>query len=144
MIRHLRGLDRYPIRLVSGILLLTIGICALSGWSVYHTQRVVVAGERRLLRQEQLHGSIQYLDEVLTMSARMAAASGAPQWDARYHRYAETAGIVGHARPHIMRNVDGGRCPAHVCLDGRGSLCQGSKMIEEKRQSSLFAQPPGA
>lgn len=92
MVRRLRAPDRHPIRLVSSILLLTVCVCALLGWSVYHTQRVFAAGEERLIRQEQLNGSIVYLDEALTMSARMAAASGAAssgaKWDARYHRLA--------------------------------------------------------
>src|SRR5438552_2626519 len=88
MIRQLRNLDRYPIRLLTGILLLTVCICALLGWNVYHAQQVFDRGERRLIREEQLHGSILHLDEVLTMSARMAAASGDLRWDARYHRFA--------------------------------------------------------
>lgn len=88
MLSALLGLIRYPIRLVSAILVLTVCTCALSGWSAYHAQQVSGAAGRRLARQEQLHGSILYLDEVLTMSARMAAASGAPQWAARYRLYA--------------------------------------------------------
>jgi len=39
---------------------------------------------QRDFRIEQLRGQIVHLDEVLTMSARMAAATGDPQWEVRY------------------------------------------------------------
>ena len=40
-----------------------------------------------LLRIAELTGQITHLDEVLTMSSRMAAATADPAWEARYHRY---------------------------------------------------------
>ncbi|MGE0267921.1 MAG: sensor histidine kinase [Candidatus Omnitrophota bacterium] len=39
------------------------------------------------LRIEQLRGTIIHLDEVLTMSARMAAETGDPQWESRYRTF---------------------------------------------------------
>ena len=41
---------------------------------------------RQAMRLEGLAGQIKYFDEVLTMSARMAAATGAPEWESRYRR----------------------------------------------------------
>ena len=38
---------------------------------------------RRVERVTQLSGTIRHLDEVLTMSARMSAATGNPAWEAR-------------------------------------------------------------
>jgi signal transduction histidine kinase/ActR/RegA family two-component response regulator len=53
---------------------------------------VTAISETRLIRQqnlriEQLRGTIVHLDEVLTMSARMAAASGDARWEKRYRSF---------------------------------------------------------
>jgi hypothetical protein len=39
------------------------------------------------LRIEELRGVIRHLDEVLTMSARMAAATGDLKWEERYRHF---------------------------------------------------------
>ena len=39
------------------------------------------------LRIKELQGVIVHLDEVLTMSARMAAATGDPAWERRYRQF---------------------------------------------------------
>ena len=53
-------------------------------WSTYdlYTHDAIIKGQ--VWRAEELRGTIIHLDEVLTMSARMAAATGDPQWEARY------------------------------------------------------------
>jgi PAS domain S-box-containing protein len=53
----------------------------------YRSNKVMQAAERRHFRISQLRGTIIHLDEVLTMSARMAAATGDLTWEARYHEY---------------------------------------------------------
>ena len=42
---------------------------------------------RAELRLNRLSGTIMHLDEVLTMSAKMAAITGAPEWERRYLRF---------------------------------------------------------
>ena len=42
--------------------------------------------QNRAFQAEQVHGVITHLDEVLTMSSRMAAATGDLQWEQRYRR----------------------------------------------------------
>lgn len=79
---------RHPLRLLSGILLVTVAVCAWLSFSVYHAYSTVEDGHRRLARHEHLHGEILRLDEALTMSATMAAASGEPRWENRYQRLA--------------------------------------------------------
>ena len=52
--------------------------------------RVHVSSQRILAEQgrlKELIGTIVHLDEVLTMSARMAAATGDPTWEARYRQF---------------------------------------------------------
>lgn len=44
----------------------------------------------RAAQAEKLTGDIIYLDEVLTMSARMAAATGEHKWTERYNAHVDT------------------------------------------------------
>ena len=52
-----------------------------SAWSAYRTFDEVIVNDFRL---QHLAGSVIHLDEVLTMSARMNAATGEPRWEKRY------------------------------------------------------------
>ena len=55
----------------------------LETWRSYSSTRELTA---RQLRLGQLQGVVIHLDEVLTMSARMAAATEQLVWETRYHR----------------------------------------------------------
>jgi signal transduction histidine kinase/CheY-like chemotaxis protein len=73
-----------PIRALS----LALGLTAVAlTWLAWNTAASVTRMERtkaRDLRIAELRGTIVHLDEVLTMSARMAAATGDPRWEERY------------------------------------------------------------
>ncbi|MDQ2979353.1 MAG: ATP-binding protein [Acidobacteriota bacterium] len=62
---------------------------ALGGlaWNAVTSTERIEETKLRDLRIESLRGRIVYLDEVLTMSARLAAATGDSQWEARYRRF---------------------------------------------------------
>ncbi len=62
---------------------------ALGGlaWHVATSVGHLEEAHGRHLRLKQLHGTIVHLDEVLTMSARMAAATGDPRWETRYRTF---------------------------------------------------------
>jgi rsbT co-antagonist protein RsbR len=79
---------RHPLRLLSGILLVTVAACTWLSFSGYRAYLTVENSHRRLARHEHLHGEILRLDEALTMSATMATASGEPRWEDRYQRLA--------------------------------------------------------
>ena len=72
----------------TGALALSLLLTALTlGWlsyGSYATSAGVARASERHARAAELHSTIVYLDEVLTMSARMAAATGEAQWEARY------------------------------------------------------------
>ncbi len=56
----------------------------LNSWTAYQQfDRVIVAD----LRLQKIMGTIVYLDEVLTMSAQMNAATGDASWEQRYKRF---------------------------------------------------------
>ena len=53
----------------------------------YDDYRYAEAQLAAIARMETVRDEIVHLDEVLTMSARMAAASGNPDWETRYRRF---------------------------------------------------------
>jgi signal transduction histidine kinase/ActR/RegA family two-component response regulator len=78
--------DRLPqlLTLAVALTLLTLGWL---GWTVFQGYRFVTEQLPASVRMEELRGQILLFDEILTMSARMAAASGDPQWEARYRQF---------------------------------------------------------
>ena len=56
-------------------------------WSSYHSIDSIEDHQRRAARMTELNGAIIHMDEVLTMSARMAAATGDEQWERRYRTF---------------------------------------------------------
>ena len=57
------------------------------GWNAWAARRVAETLQQDGLRFAELRGEILRLDEVLTMSARMAAATGDAQWEQRYRQH---------------------------------------------------------
>src|SRR5690348_12847437 len=79
--------DRFPTRLLTGAILLTSLVLGWLGWYTYDSYRTLRAIQNRNFRIQELEGSIIHLDEVLTMSARMAALTGEEFWEKRYRSY---------------------------------------------------------
>jgi two-component system cell cycle sensor histidine kinase/response regulator CckA len=77
----------FPIRLLTVALVLTTVAFAWFGWIIFDERRDAKMFQDESLRTEELRGVIVHLDEVLTMSARMAAATGDPKWEERYRRF---------------------------------------------------------
>ncbi len=78
---------RFPTQLSAITLALTLATLGWVGWNAYASYREVDTHASRDLRVEELRGVILHLDEVLTMSARMAAATGDLRWEARYRQF---------------------------------------------------------
>jgi diguanylate cyclase (GGDEF)-like protein len=79
--------QQYPARLLSIASLLTALMMAWLGWNAFNSYQVTKTMRNRVFRVEELRGTILYLDEVLTMSARMAAAANDLRWELRYREY---------------------------------------------------------
>jgi methyl-accepting chemotaxis protein PixJ len=69
---------------IVGSLMLT-GVSTVMTWNIYQSFRATVNQQFQL---EKRSGEIVHLDEVLTMSARMAASTGDRKWEERYNQYA--------------------------------------------------------
>jgi len=75
------------VRLFTAAFLLTVvTLCGLI-WYTWHSYKEFEAGQERIFKTVELTGSIVHLDEVLTMSARMAAATGDLKWEERYREF---------------------------------------------------------
>jgi len=78
---------RRPIRFLTAACLVTAAVLLLSVWSAYDSYLRFGVVSQRALKIQELRGQILHLDEVLTMSARMAAATNDPSWEARYRQF---------------------------------------------------------
>ncbi len=72
---------------LSTAVLLTGSVLAGLSWYAYRSHQITHGAMQGNLRLEELRGTIIHLDEVLTMSVRMAAATGDLAWEERYRRY---------------------------------------------------------
>ena len=64
--------------------LILIGESTWNVWAIYRNFTTVVTNQFKL---QNLSGEIVHLDEVLTMSARMAASTGDVKWEKRYRQF---------------------------------------------------------
>ena len=72
----------------------TAVVLALIGWFTVGTHRTVTHLVSEGLRLQELRGTILQFDEVLTMSTRMAAATGDARWEKRYRRFEPALGAA--------------------------------------------------
>ena len=76
-----------PMLILSSVLFVQLTFIIIMIFSVDRSEEKVRLNLQRQVRLERLQGDILHLDEVLTMSARMTAASGDLQWEERYRKY---------------------------------------------------------
>jgi PAS domain S-box-containing protein len=69
------------------ILLLLTAVLSGTGWYILHVFMDITVCHEKEHRAIELNGIIMRLDEVLTSSAQMAAATGDLKWEERYRRY---------------------------------------------------------
>ncbi|MGH9862332.1 MAG: ATP-binding protein, partial [Candidatus Acidiferrales bacterium] len=74
------------IQLLTAAVLLTGLALAWMSWTTYQSYRASLEMERGF-RIVEIRGVIMHLDEVLTMAARMAAATGERRWEERYRHF---------------------------------------------------------
>ncbi len=77
----------FPIKVFTFALVLTITLFAGLSWLVFSSYKEFETTKTQDFRLQELNGIITHLDEVLTMSARMAVATGDLQWEERYRSF---------------------------------------------------------
>lgn len=81
------ALVQFPMKLLTAALAISgLALIGLVG-SISEVGHIMDTAHQRDLRVGQLRGTIVHLDEVLTMSARMAATTGDLSWERRYRKF---------------------------------------------------------
>lgn len=75
------------LKIFAPAIVFTIIMFGTLAWFAWYSYRHMTVVEAEHFKATELVGRITHLDEVLTMSARMAAATGDPQWELRYGDY---------------------------------------------------------
>lgn len=76
-----------PVKLLIGTLVLTLLLIGWLSWNVYVSYNTIEMTVTQDVRLAELRGIIINLDEVLTMSARLAATTGDAAWVQRYETF---------------------------------------------------------
>jgi methyl-accepting chemotaxis protein PixJ len=82
--------DALQVRLVGTItisILLSLGLTGTSTWNVWRIYQGLQTTIDKQFKLQEMSDDIVYLDEVLTMSARMAASTGNTKWEDRYNQF---------------------------------------------------------
>lgn len=99
---------RDPLKLLGIGILLTSIVFGATGWYVWSARKADLSLVTHLIELQELHGRILHFDEVLTMSARMAAATGDPVWEERYREYEPKLAAAIEAVQFHHTPLDGG------------------------------------
>ena len=84
---------------------LTILIMVWISWNVWHVHTVSTAIEEQEVQFLELHGTIIHLDEVLTMSASLAATTGNMKWRKRYETMEPQLGQALDLMEHLAKQL---------------------------------------
>jgi twitching motility protein PilJ len=68
-------------------IVVSLGLTGGSAFNIWQIYRGLQTSISQQFRQQELSDKVVYLDEVLTMSARMAASTSDPKWENRYNEY---------------------------------------------------------
>jgi diguanylate cyclase (GGDEF)-like protein len=79
--------EYFPHSITQIAIVLTMALCGGVVWHVWHVYEEFRAHQTKYSQIQELMGIITYLDEVLTMSARLGATTGDAQWEDRYRRF---------------------------------------------------------
>jgi methyl-accepting chemotaxis protein PixJ len=91
--------------LISTIIISTcinLGLTGAATWSVWNTSQQLEITVSKQDRQQDLSSKLTYLDEVLTMSARMYTNTGQAMWE---KRYTETVPVYDKAFAELTKDV---------------------------------------
>jgi signal transduction histidine kinase/CheY-like chemotaxis protein len=83
----LRATAARRIRVFTLGVIVTLAFLIFPSWNTWHVYRASEKVSSQELRLERLIGTVIYLDEVLTLSARMATVTGDAGWEERYRHY---------------------------------------------------------
>jgi hypothetical protein len=87
MLHRVVSQERFPIWLHTVAGAIAGVILCWFGWNAYEGYRTTAVTIAKIEKIKELQTTITHLDEVLTTSARMAAATGERRWEERYRQF---------------------------------------------------------
>ena len=93
-------LPKSPTKVIAIAFFVNCVVLLLIVWSSYYSCKQAKLATQHSLKLKQLQGSIIHLDEVLTMSARMAATTGDAEWK---KRYSENESLLNHVLKEAIK-----------------------------------------
>ena len=118
-----------PIQLLSTAVVLTATVLGWMTWRSYQAHHLALRQRERDAEIEGLREVIVHLAEVLTMSARMAAATGDPRWEERYRQNEPTLSEAIHRAARVAPDAAMSRA-----ID---SLAAAKRKLKESEESAL-------
>ncbi len=85
--REIPSTTPFPLKVLTVAIFLTVFLFAGVGWHIWNLYTDFKTTQTRDIRLNELSGIIIHFDEVLTMSARMAAVTGDRKWESRYREF---------------------------------------------------------
>jgi methyl-accepting chemotaxis protein PixJ len=105
------------------------GLSTWNIWRIYNTSRSTINEQFSL---EKLSGKIVHLDEVLTMSAKMAASTGDLSWEKRYNQY------VPELEAAIKTTLE--KVPASIRAEAAKTDAANAKLVEMETKAFALVQ----
>jgi Amt family ammonium transporter len=114
-------------------LVLPMFLMAGIGWHVWNTYWSFKETQLRDVRLQELYGTMRYLDEILTTSARMGVATGDPHWERRYLDFLPSRNAALTAATQLSPE-------AFLSLEAAKMNAAKSKIMELERQALSLAR----
>ena len=102
----------FPILLLTLALLLTGATFSLLMRDLYKSRFTQTETDKKILKIAELRGRIIHLNEVLTMSAKMAATTGNLEWEERYREYKPQLGQAVKEAKELAPNPEDNKSAA--------------------------------
>jgi PAS domain S-box-containing protein len=102
------------------VLIMTCVVLIWSSWQTFQSFNDSKRESEKLMRMSDLHGTILYLDEVLTMSTQMAVATGDLKWEQRYRKFESSLDVA--IKEVLALTSDDGAVKAAVKTDAANKI----------------------
>jgi methyl-accepting chemotaxis protein PixJ len=108
-------------------LLLSVAMTGTSAWNVWRIYQGLQTTIDKQFKLQDLSGQVIHLDEVLTMSARMAASTGDRKWEERYNKFVPQ---LDEAIKGVLKDV-----PTAMQVDPERTDIANKKLVDLETQS---------
>lgn len=104
----------FPHRMIQTTIVITMLLCGGVVWHVWHVYEELKIHQTKFSQIQELMGIITYLDEVLTMSARLGATTGDTQWEDRYRRFEQGLDAAIKEIKNLMPDIYSAEAAAQI------------------------------